>query len=60
MISSMFLSLSHGALDIFAAWNRVKDGGECGKENPANFQLYEPERTIKLQKTKITNIREIF
>ena len=50
MIVSMFLSLPHCALDIFATGKRVKHGGEYRLEIPADFHLYVPEKAIKLAK----------
>ena len=50
MIVSMFLSLPHCALDIFATGKRVKHGGEYRPEILADFHLYVPKKAIKLAK----------
>ena len=50
MIVSMFLSLPHCALDIFATGKCVNHGGECKLEIPPNFHLHGPEKAIKLAK----------
>ena len=50
MIVSMFLSLSHCTLDIFATEKRVNYGIEYGLKIPANFHFYGHEKAIKLAK----------
>ena len=57
MIVSMFLSLTHCALNIFATGKRVNHGGECELEIPASFHFHGPGKVIKLAK-KITKIEE--
>ena len=54
MITSMFLSLLHRALDIFATGKRVKQT-EYGLEIPDNFLFYEPKKAIKLDKKQNIN-----
>ena len=48
MIVSMFLSLAHCALDIFATGKRVKHGNEHRPKIPPNF--YGSEKTFQLAK----------
>ena len=48
MIVSMFLSLSHCALDIFATGKHVNNRGEYAQEIPANFLFDGPEKAIAL------------
>ena len=53
MIVSIFLSLSHCALDIFATGKHINHRHECGMENPTNLQFlnsHGPEKAIKLAK----------
>ena len=51
MIVSMFLSLAHCALDMFATGKRVNHGGEYGLEIPCNFHFCGPEKkAVKLAK----------
>ena len=50
MIASIFLSLSHCALDIFATGENVKQRGEYGLEIPTDFHFHGPEKVIKLAK----------
>ena len=57
MIVSMFLSLFHCILNIFATGERANHRGEYGLEISANFHFYEPEKSIKMAK-KITKIKE--
>ena len=45
-------TLPHWALDIFATWKRVNDGGEYGLEIPANFNFYVPENVKNKIKIK--------
>ena len=56
MIVSMFLSLLHCALDVFATGKLVNHGGACGLEIPAIFLFYAPEKIIKLAKDEITKL----
>ena len=51
MIVSIFLYLSHCALDIFATEKHVNHRDEYGLEIPTNLQFlncHGPEKTIKL------------
>ena len=53
MIVSIFLSLSHCALDIFATAKHVDDRDEYELEAPTNLQslhFHGPEKAIKLAK----------
>ena len=50
MTVSMFLSLPHCALDIFATEKRVNHGREQGIKIPVNFQFYGLENDNKLAK----------
>ena len=50
MIVSMFLAMSHCALNIFATSKRVNHEGEYGLEIRANFHFYILEKVIKLAK----------
>ena len=53
MTVSIFLSLSHCALDIFAAGKHVNHRDEYGLEIPANLQslhFHGNEKAIKLAK----------
>ena len=52
MIVSMFLSLPHCTLDIFAPVKGVNCGSEYGLEVPEKFHFYGPEKTINLDKNK--------
>ena len=59
MIVSMFLSLPHCALDIFATGKRVNHGGQYGLEIQANFHFYVPQNTIKLVKKSNKDQRKL-
>ena len=48
MTVSMFLSLSHWALDILSTGKRDNHGGEYGQEISANFYHYGPKKIVKL------------
>ena len=53
MIVSIFLSLSHCALDIFATGKHVNHRDEYGLEVPTNvhfLNFHGPEKVIKLAK----------
>ena len=53
MIASIFLSLSHRTLGIFATVKQVKHRDEYGMEIPKNLQflhIYGTEKAIKLPK----------
>ena len=50
MIASLFLSMPHCALDIFATRKRVYHGGEHAREIPAIFHFYVPEKANELTK----------
>ena len=53
MIVSIFLSLSHCALDIFATGKHVNHRDEYGLEIPAHLQslhFHGPEKAIRLAK----------
>ena len=50
MIASLFLSLSHCALYIFANGKSINHGGEYGLEIPEKFNFSGPEKTIKMAK----------
>ena len=55
MIVSIFLSLSHCALDIFTTGNYVNHRDEYGSKIPTNLQLlnfHGPEKAIKLAKKR--------
>ena len=52
MIVSMFLSLPHCILDIFAPVKGVNCGSEYRLEVPGKFHFYGPEKTINLDKNK--------
>ena len=58
MIVSVFLSLLCCTLNVFATGKHVNHGGEYGREIPANFLFYGPEKIIKLAKDEITKIEE--
>ena len=47
MIVSMFLSLSHCALDIVATGKRVNHGGKFGIEIHVSFNLLDLETPLK-------------
>ena len=47
---SMFLSLPHYVLDIFATEKRISHGGEYGLEILASFHFCRPEKAIKFGK----------
>ena len=47
MIESMFLSLFHCALDIFAIGKLINRRGEYGLEIPVNFHFNGPGKVIK-------------
>ena len=46
LIVSMFLSLPHCALGIFATGKHVNHGVEYGLEIPVNFHFYGPEKAM--------------
>ena len=50
MFVSMFLSLPHCALEIFATGKCVNHGDEYGLEITENFHFYGPEKAINLAK----------
>ena len=50
MIASMFPSLPHFALNVFATVKHFNHGSEYGLEIPANLHFYGPEKAIKLAK----------
>ena len=58
MIVSMFLSLLHCVLDIFATRKRVNHGGEYGPEVTGNFHFSGPEKAFKLPNKDRKNAKD--
>ena len=50
-------TLPHCALNIFATGKHVDQGDQYKLKIPANFQLYGPEKAIKLAKNEMKKIR---
>ena len=62
MIVSIFLSVSHCALDIFGTGKHVSQGDEYEREIPTDFHFFGPKKAIKLAKNIIKveeNLNEI-
>ena len=58
LVVSMFLSLPHSTLYIFATGKQVNHGGKQGLEIPANFYFYGYQKAIELAKNEIAKIEE--
>ena len=58
MIVSMFLSLPHCSLDIFATGTHVNRGGKYGLEIPANFYFYGSEKANWLKNKDWRNLKQ--
>ena len=55
---SLYSSLPHYVLDIFATGRRINHGGEYRLEIPANFHFCGPEKAVKQTKKKKTSIEK--